>query len=57
MGEDDVAEVDCIGELLTIYSDELNSTGERVLGFGCTFHMCDNRSWFYTFDKVNLDMF
>ena len=52
-GEADVAEEGCIGELLTVYSDKLDSTDEWILDSGCTFHMCHNRSWFYTFEKVN----
>ena len=33
-GEADVTEVGCIGELLTTYSDKLDSSGEWILDFG-----------------------
>ena len=38
---------------MTVYSDKLDSTGDWILDSGCTFHMCHNKSWFYTFEKVN----
>lgn len=31
----------------------MDSTGEWILDSGFTFHMYHNRSWFYTFEKVN----
>lgn len=52
-GEADVVEIGCVGELLTVYADDVKSTGEWILDSGCTFHMCPNRSWFHTFEKVN----
>ena len=51
-GEADVAEENSYGELL-IVSNDSQTNQDWILDSGCTFHMCPNRDWFSTYEKVS----